>query len=47
MKWQKKGLIFNPIGKFSWAEAYALQPTPIIFENIMQEYIVDSGILMN
>ena len=29
MKWKKKGLIFNPAGKLSWASHTALQPTPI------------------
>lgn len=33
MKWIKHGLIFNAPGKFSWAESFALQPTPIALDN--------------
>jgi predicted GH43/DUF377 family glycosyl hydrolase len=33
MKWEKKGLIFNPINKLSWAKHSALQPTPILIHN--------------
>jgi len=29
MKWEKKGLVFDPRGKFSWADSFALQPTPL------------------
>jgi predicted GH43/DUF377 family glycosyl hydrolase len=30
MKWIKKGLIYGPDGKFSWAKHSALTPTPIL-----------------
>ena len=33
MKWEKKGIIFNPKGKINWAANSALQPTPIIIED--------------
>ena len=33
MKWIKKGLIFNPEGKFSWADNTALQPTPLLCDD--------------
>lgn len=33
MKWERKGLIFDPAGKFSWASHYALQPTPLLLED--------------
>lgn len=32
MKWEKKGLIFNPQGKLGWATQSALQPTPILID---------------
>lgn len=30
MVFKRGGLIFNPKGKFGWAESYALQPTPLL-----------------
>ncbi len=33
MKWEKKGIIFDPKGKFDWAVHTALQPTPIILDD--------------
>ena len=33
MEWVKKGLIFGPSGKYSWAKHSALQPTPILLKN--------------
>lgn len=33
MNWEKKGLVFNPAGKISWAKNTALQPTPIVLED--------------
>jgi len=33
MRWQKKGIIFDPTGKFDWAVDTALQPTPIILND--------------
>jgi predicted GH43/DUF377 family glycosyl hydrolase len=30
MIWDKKGIVFDPQGKFSWASHTALQPTPIV-----------------
>jgi hypothetical protein len=33
MKWQKKGIIFDPKNKFDWAVHTALQPTPIILDD--------------
>jgi hypothetical protein len=39
MKWDKKGIIFDPIGKFNWSLDTALQPTPLIFEDRIRVYI--------
>lgn len=40
MKWIKKGLIYGPNGKSSWAKHSALQPTPIILDNkILRVYV--------
>ncbi len=33
MRWNKKGLIFDPRGKFPWAHNYALQPTPLLLND--------------
>ncbi len=33
MKWEKKGLIYCPDGKYPWAKHSALQPTPILLNN--------------
>lgn len=33
MKWIKKGLIYGPDGKSSWAKHSALQPTPILLDD--------------
>lgn len=33
MQWEKKGIIFNPAGKVSWAANTALQPTPLLLNN--------------
>ena len=30
MKWIKKGLIYGPDGNSSWAQRWALQPTPFL-----------------
>jgi predicted GH43/DUF377 family glycosyl hydrolase len=30
MKWTKRGLIYGPAGDSSWAQAWALQPTPLL-----------------
>jgi predicted GH43/DUF377 family glycosyl hydrolase len=30
MRWNKKGLIFGPNGKNSWAKTHCLQPTPLL-----------------
>jgi len=30
MKWEKKGLIYGPDGRSSWARHSALQPTPLL-----------------
>jgi predicted GH43/DUF377 family glycosyl hydrolase len=40
MRWAKKGLIFDPIGRFSWARHSALQPTPILVSHdVIRVYI--------
>lgn len=31
MKWEKKGLVFNPAGRSSWMRHTALTPTPMLF----------------
>lgn len=33
MKWEKRGLIYGPDGKYKWAQHSALQPTPILIDN--------------
>lgn len=33
MKWQKKGLIYGPDGRYKWARHSALTPTPILKDN--------------
>jgi len=40
MKWTKKGLIYCPDGKYSWARHSALQPTPIfVSHNVIRVYV--------
>jgi predicted GH43/DUF377 family glycosyl hydrolase len=40
MKWIKKGLIYGPDGKSTWAKNSALQPTPILInEEIIRVYV--------
>jgi hypothetical protein len=39
MKWEKKGLIFNSRNNFSWAVNHALQPTPLVLEDIVRVFI--------
>lgn len=40
MKWQKKGLIYCPDGKCSWARNSALQPTPILLsDDVIRVYV--------
>lgn len=34
MKWRKMGLIYCPSGKYGWDKHSALQPTPIIFDDL-------------
>jgi predicted GH43/DUF377 family glycosyl hydrolase len=36
--WKKGGLIFNPEKKFSWAKNFALQPTPILIDDVLRVY---------
>lgn len=33
MKWDKKGLIYGPNGDSSWAQGWALQPTPLLLRD--------------
>jgi len=40
MKWIKKGLIYGPDGRYSWAKHSALQPTPIfITDDVIRVYV--------
>lgn len=39
MKWEKKGLIFNPTGKFPWATSHALQPTPLVLGDRIRIFV--------
>lgn len=40
MKWQKKGLVYCPDGKYAWAKHSALQPTPIMLsDEIIRVYV--------
>ncbi len=39
MKWQRKGLVFNPTNKFSWAFQHALQPTPLVRKESIRVFI--------
>jgi len=40
MKWIKKGLIYCPDGKYSWAQHTALQPTPdFISDDVIRVYV--------
>lgn len=39
MKWERKGLLFNPEGKFTWSAKHALQPTPLIMSDRIRVYI--------
>ena len=39
MKWKRKGLLFNPEGKFTWAVNHALQPTPLIMNDRIRVYV--------
>ncbi len=40
MRWIKKGLIFNPRGRISWAGHSALQPTPLLVDdNVMRIFV--------
>lgn len=36
MHWEKKGIIFNPKNKFSWALDTALQPTPVVLSGCIR-----------
>ena len=40
MKWEKKGLIYGPDGKSSWAKHSALQPTPLLInDDVIRVYV--------
>lgn len=39
MRWKKLGLVFDPRGKFSWADKHALQPTPLILEDRIRVFV--------
>lgn len=40
MKWGKKGLVYGPDGKLSWAKHSALQPTPYFISNdVIRVYV--------
>lgn len=40
MQWIKKGLIYGPDGKSSWAKHSALQPTPLLIkDNVIRVYV--------
>src|SRR4051812_19065961 len=39
MHWEKTGIIFNPSGKFDWAEHTALQPTPVVLSDRIRIFI--------
>lgn len=40
MKWTKKGLIYCPDGKYSWAKHSALQPTPyFVNDDVIRAYV--------
>ena len=39
MKWNRRGLIFNPKGKFDWAEKHALQPTPLVLTDKIRVFV--------
>jgi hypothetical protein len=39
MKWERRGLLFNPVDKFTWAVKHALQPTPLIRHDRVRVYI--------
>jgi hypothetical protein len=38
MKWEKKGIIFNPLNRLAWSKHTALQPTPLVFEDKIRVY---------
>lgn len=38
MKWEKRGIIFNPLNRLVWSEHTALQPTPLVFEDKIRVY---------
>ncbi len=40
MKWEKKGLIYCPDGKYSWAKKYAFPPTPyFLTDEVIRVYV--------
>ena len=40
MKWIKKGLVYCPDGKYSWAKKYAFPPTPyFISDSVIRAYV--------
>lgn len=38
MKWQKKGRIYIPSGKYDWMQEFAMLPTPILLEDKLRIY---------
>ncbi len=40
MEWEKKGLIYCPDGKYSWAKKYAFPPTPYFLkDDVIRVYV--------
>lgn len=40
MNWEKKGLIYCPDGKYTWAKKYAFPPNPIfVTDNVIRVYV--------
>jgi len=39
MKWEKRGLIYAPDGSLSWAKHSALQPTPLLIDDVIRVYV--------
>ena len=38
LKWEKKGLIFNPQGKYDWMYSHAQIPFPVDFGDFLRVY---------
>lgn len=39
MKWEKKGLIYCPLGEYEWMDQFAMLPTPILLGDVLRIYL--------